>query len=58
VLFQGPGPGHRALTIVMYLFSMGFNVGDLGFASAIGWILAIILLGLFVLQYRFFWRSA
>jgi ABC-type sugar transport system permease subunit len=57
VLFQGPGPGHRALTIVMYLFSMGFNVGDLGFASAIGWLLALILLFLFTLQFKFFWKT-
>jgi ABC-type sugar transport system permease subunit len=45
------GPEDRALTIVMYLYQTGFNVGDLGYASAIGWLLAIILIS-FSLAYR------
>lgn len=44
VLFQGPGPNGRAMTIVMYLFTMGFDSGDLGYAAAVGWILVFILL--------------
>jgi ABC-type sugar transport system permease subunit len=43
VLLQGAGPGGRGLTIVMYLFSTGFGAGDLGYASAIGWTLVVIL---------------
>lgn len=43
VLLQGPGPGYRGLTLVMYLFSEGFSRGDLGYASAIGWLLAAML---------------
>jgi len=43
VLFQGPGPGYRALTIVMYLYSAGFDRGDLGYASAIGWLMVLVL---------------
>ncbi len=43
VLLQGAGPGGRGLTIVMYLFSSGFGSGDLGYASAIGWTLVVIL---------------
>jgi ABC-type sugar transport system permease subunit len=54
VLLQGPGPGARGMTIVMYLFIMGFNAGDLGYASAIGWILVAILLVLILARYRFF----
>jgi len=38
------GPDNRAMTIVLYLFQNGFETGDLGYASAIGWALAIILL--------------
>ena len=38
VLFDGPGPGYRGLTAVMYLFSVAFVDGDLGYASAIGWV--------------------
>jgi ABC-type sugar transport system permease subunit len=43
VLLQGAGPSGRGLTIVMYLFNMGFGAGDLGYASAIGWTLVLIL---------------
>lgn len=43
VLYQGSGPGYRAVTIVGYLYSWGFEVGDLPYASAIGWMLAIII---------------
>ncbi|HLL90525.1 MAG TPA: sugar ABC transporter permease [Tepidisphaeraceae bacterium] len=42
VLFAGPGPNLSALTIVMYLFGHGFEQGDLGYASAAGWVLVLI----------------
>lgn len=38
------GPDNRALTIVMYLYQVGFETGDLGYASAIGWALTLILI--------------
>ncbi|MBS0190656.1 MAG: sugar ABC transporter permease [Phycisphaerales bacterium] len=44
------GPDNRGMTIVLYLFQSGFEVGDLGYASAIGWALAIILLACAALQ--------
>jgi ABC-type sugar transport system permease subunit len=53
VLLQGPGPGGRGLTIVMYLFIVGFNSGDLGYASAIGWVLVAILLLISLTRFRF-----
>jgi ABC-type sugar transport system permease subunit len=37
------GPDDRGLTVVMYLYQTGFLVGDLGYASAIGWVLGLIL---------------
>lgn len=43
VLYQGDGPGRRAMTIVGYLFAVGFSVGDLGYASAIGWVLVLLI---------------
>lgn len=52
VLFQGPGPGQAGLTVVMYLFTYGFWVGDLGYASAIGWALAAMILVVSLLQTR------
>ena len=42
VLLQGPGPGYSGFTVVMYLFSIGFQQGNLGYASAIGWALVLI----------------
>ncbi len=51
ILLGGPGPDNRGLTIVMYLYQTGFLVGDLGYASAIGWMLAFILGG-FALVHR------
>lgn len=44
------GPDNRGLTVVMYLFQNGFELGDLGYASAIGWALALILLACAILQ--------
>jgi ABC-type sugar transport system permease subunit len=53
VLFQqSPGPDQRALTIVMYLFQMGFQVNDLGLASAVGWLLVLMILVVALLQLK------
>lgn len=44
ILLNGTGgPENRGLTLVMYLYQTGFQTGDLGYASAIGWVMAIIL---------------
>jgi ABC-type sugar transport system permease subunit len=51
VLLDGSGgPNNQGLTVVMYLYQNGFEVGDLGYASAIGWVLAIMLIGLALVQ--------
>jgi ABC-type sugar transport system permease subunit len=50
ILLGGPGPEGRGLTIVMYLYQYGFEIGDLGYASAIGWSLALILIGMALVQ--------
>lgn len=44
------GPDNRGLTVVMYLYQVGFESGDLGYASAIGWCLAALLLSVAVIQ--------
>ena len=41
IMLSGAGPESRGLTVVMYLYQTGFQTGDLGYASAIGWVLAI-----------------
>ena len=50
LLLNGPGPENRGLTVVMYLYQYGFEVGDLGYASSIGWTLALVLMGLTIIQ--------
>jgi ABC-type sugar transport system permease subunit len=50
VLLDGPGPEKRGLTMVMYLYQNGFERNDLGFASATGWVMALILITLAVAQ--------
>jgi ABC-type sugar transport system permease subunit len=50
ILLNGPGPESQGLTIVMYLYQYGFEIGDLGYASAIGWTLALVLMGFAVVQ--------
>ena len=52
VLFQGAGPGLAGLTIVSYLFQWGFEVGDIGYAASVGWILVFIILGVTIAQVR------
>ena len=46
------GPSDRGLTIVMYLYQTGFIAGDLGYASAVGWVMAIFLIGIALLHRR------
>lgn len=38
------GPDNRGLTVVLYLYQNGFETGDLGYASAIGWALSVVLI--------------
>ena len=58
VLLSGSGPGQSGLTLVMYLYQNGFDRNDLGFASAIGWTLAIFLMALALAQRRLTRESA
>src|SRR5690606_448076 len=52
MLNNSAGPDNRGLTIVMYLYQTGFLTGDLGYASAIGWLLGLILAGIAMIQLR------
>jgi len=49
---DGRGPDNSGLTIVTYLYEVGFNEGDLGLGSAIGWMVALIIFVLSMLQIR------
>jgi len=51
VMLNGQGgPNNEGLTVVMYLFQSGFQTGDLGYASAIAWLLAIVLVFVTILM--------
>ena len=53
MLGNGSGPESAGLTIVMYLYNNGFLTGDLGYASTIGWSLALGVLIISLIQMRF-----
>ncbi len=40
IMHPGGGSEQRALTLVYYLYQLGFETGDLGYAGALGWIVA------------------
>jgi ABC-type sugar transport system permease subunit len=50
MLNNSSGPNKAGLTIVMYLYNSGFVTGDLGYASAVGWTLALGVLLISLLQ--------
>ena len=60
MLGNGGGPDNAGLTIVSYLYINGFQVGDLGYASAVGWTLALGLLLISLVQMRLTgaWKGA
>jgi ABC-type sugar transport system permease subunit len=59
MLNNGSGPNKSGLTIVMYLYQSGFVTGDLGYASAIGWTLAlgVLVVSLFQMRLTGTWRG-
>lgn len=52
IFFDGPGPGQAGLTIVMYLYQTGFEAGNIGYASAIGWVLVLMIFLVAMAQLR------
>jgi len=51
-LLQGFGPKNAGLTIVGYLYRTAFDSGDLGTGAAIGWLLALIIMTISIVQIR------
>ncbi|HMD61654.1 MAG TPA: sugar ABC transporter permease [Opitutaceae bacterium] len=46
------GPDNSALFIVGYLYDAAYSIGDLGLASAVGWVLALIILTVSLVQLK------
>jgi ABC-type sugar transport system permease subunit len=49
---NGRGPDNAGLTVITYLYDVGFVTGDLGLGSAVGWVVAIIIFTLSLLQIK------
>ena len=49
---DGRGPDNAGLTVVTYLYEVGFLSGDLGLGSAVGWLVALIIFVLSLLQIK------
>lgn len=59
MLNNSSGPNKSGLTVVMYLYNTGFVTGDLGYASAIGWTLAlgVLIISLFQMRVTGAWKG-
>ncbi|WP_420594106.1 carbohydrate ABC transporter permease [Deinococcus sp.] len=51
VLSNG-GPGDSSTTVALYIYKTAFTFFKMGYASALAWLLAVILIGLMVVQWR------
>ena len=50
LLDPGGGQEGQGLTVVMYLYNKGFDIGDLGLSSTVGWVLSVFLLAVAAVQ--------
>ena len=50
-VLTGGGPGNSTTTMVLYLYEQGFQFYKLGLASAIAWVLFIIIMAITVFQF-------
>ncbi|MGC8783621.1 MAG: carbohydrate ABC transporter permease [Armatimonadota bacterium] len=60
MLNNSAGPDQAGLTIVMYLYQTGFVTGDLGYASTVGWTLAlgVLIISLFQMRVTGAWKGS
>ncbi|MEQ8158908.1 MAG: sugar ABC transporter permease, partial [Mesotoga sp.] len=49
-IMTGGGPGYATTTLVNYLYTKGFQEFEMGYATAISFVLFVILLGLTIVQ--------
>jgi ABC-type sugar transport system permease subunit len=57
-VMTGGGPFFKTETLVMMIYRVGFNEFAMGYASAISWVLAGLVLALSLLQVRYFSKRA
>jgi ABC-type sugar transport system permease subunit len=49
---DGFGPDNSGLTLITYLYEMAFRSGDLGLGAAVGWVVALIIFTISIIQIR------
>lgn len=49
----GDGPNNSAVTIVVYMFQKAFTYYEMGYASAMAWVLGVIMFTITLLQFKF-----
>jgi ABC-type sugar transport system permease subunit len=49
---NGFGPENAGLTVIGYLYEVAFRSGDLGLGSAVGWVVALIIFTISLIQIR------
>lgn len=57
ILTEG-GPDNATLTPILYLYQVGFEQLDFGYASAIAWLVVVIIAALSFVQFRFLGRRS
>jgi len=51
-LLTGGGPGNATLTPIIYLYQVGFQQLDFGYASAIAWVVVLLIGALSLIQFK------
>ena len=51
-LLTGGGPGSSTATLTYYAYRQGFHAYDMGYASSIAFVLAILLIGVSAVYFR------
>jgi multiple sugar transport system permease protein len=46
------GPAGSTTTLAYYIYSQGFQTGDLGYASAIAWVMFVMILGITAINWK------
>jgi multiple sugar transport system permease protein len=52
-IITGGGPLHRTEVFLSYMYNQAFNFLDFGYASAIAWVLALLIFSISMIQFRF-----
>ena len=56
-ILTGGGPADRSLTAVLYMYQMGFGQYQLGYASAVGYLLFLFVFAFSIVQFRLMARN-